>query len=146
MDAGGEGLVNFLGSSSVFSAVVGRLASRPVVCERPVYPRGPRYPSGISGMGTSSSSSPSDDSDVRISSSSSPASSPSSDSESSSLSVDSSVQVDGSYSCFKGEDERRLVLNPGSVGKSTGVLEPFSVSGLAGLGDRCGGVGGGGCC
>lgn len=142
MEGGGDTLGNFFVSSSVFSAVVGRLGSRTAVCGREVYPRGPIYPIGINGMGTSSSNSSSDDSEVALSSCSSPASS--SDSESSSLSLDSSVQVDGSYSCFRGEDERRLPLKPGSVGRSTGVLEPFNVSGLAGLGERCGGVGGGG--
>ena len=78
---------------------------------------------------------------MRLSSSSSSTSS--SERDSSSLSLDSSVQVDGSYSCFRGEDERRLFLNPGNDGVNTGVFEPFNVMGVAGLDDRCGGVGGG---
>ena len=138
---------NFLVSSSTFSvfstfsAGAGRLVSLPVVYVRPGYPRGPRYPIGMSGMGTSSSSSSSDDSEVRLSSSSSPTSS--SEGDSSSLSLDSSVQVEGSYSCFKGDDDRLLFLKPGSVGVNTGVLVPLRVTGVAGLEDRCGGVGGG---
>lgn len=60
------------------------------------------WPMGIKGMGTSSSSSPSDDSEVSDSSSSSESSS--------SLSLEDSVAVDGSYSCFRGEEERRRVL------------------------------------
>jgi hypothetical protein len=56
---------------------------------------------GINGIGTSSSSSPSDDSDVVDTSLSE---------ISCSLSVDDSVAVEGSYSCFKGDDERRLFL------------------------------------
>ena len=102
------------------------------------------YPIGIKGMGTSSSSSSSEDSEVKLASSSSATSS--SEMMSSSLpllSLDDSVHVDGSYSCFKGDDERRLVLNPGKVGVNTGVLDPFRVTGVAGLGDRCGGGGGG---
>ena len=59
---------------------------------------------------------------------------------SSSLSLDDSVQVDGSYSCLRGEDDRRLVFQPGSEGVKVGVFEPFSVTGLA---ERCGGGGGG---
>lgn len=98
-------------------------------------------PMGISGIGTSSSSSSSEESDVRLSSPSS--SSPSSDSSSSSLSLEDSVHVEGSYSCLSGDDERRLFLNAGRVGVNTGVVEPFKVTGVAGLGERCGGGGGG---
>jgi hypothetical protein len=36
-----------------------------------------------------------------------------------------------------------LVLNAGKDGVKTGVLEPFNVTGVAGLGDLCGGGGGG---
>jgi hypothetical protein len=86
-------------------------------------------PRGMSGVGTSSSSSSSDDSEVTSSSSSS------SDS-SSSLSLDDSVQVDGSYSCFSGEEERLLPLTPDCVGVKTGVLDDFKVFGVAGLGLR----------
>jgi hypothetical protein len=53
------------------------------------------------------------------------------------------VQVEGSYSCFRGDEERRLFLNAGKAGVNTGVLEPFNVTGVAGLGDRWGGGGGG---
>lgn len=60
-----------------------------------------------------------------------------------SLSLESSVHVDGSYSCFSGEDERRFVFQPGRLGVRTGVLDPFKVDDVAGLGERCGGVGGG---
>ena len=92
-------------------------------------------------MGTSSSSSSSEESEVRLSSLASLTSS--SDTISSSLSLDDSVQVDGSYSCFKGEEERRLFFHPGSEGVKLGVFVPFKVTGVAGLGDRCGGGGGG---
>jgi hypothetical protein len=53
------------------------------------------------------------------------------------------VHVEGSYSCFRGDEERRLFLNAGKVGVNTGVLEPFNVTGVAGLDDRWGGGGGG---
>ena len=92
-------------------------------------------------MGTSSSSSSSEESEVRLASLNSLASS--SDIISSSLSLDDSVQVDGSYSCFKGEEDRRLFFHPGSAGVKLGVFVPFKVTGVAGLGDRCGGGGGG---
>lgn len=59
-----------------------------------------------------------------------------------SLSLDVSVQVDGSYSCLRGEDDRRLVFHPGSAGVKFGVFVSFK-TGEAGLGDRCGGGGGG---
>ena len=59
-------------------------------------------PIGIKGVGTSSSSSSSDDSEVADASSSSETSS--------SLSLEDSVQVDGSYSCFRGDDDRLRVL------------------------------------
>jgi hypothetical protein len=49
------------------------------------------------------------------------------------------VHVEGSYSCFKGDEERRLFLKAGRLGVKFGVLEPFKVTGVAGLGDRCGG-------
>jgi hypothetical protein len=52
------------------------------------------------------------------------------------------VHVEGSYSCLRGDEERRLFLNAGKVGVNTGVLEPFSVTGVAGLGERWGGGGG----
>jgi len=94
--------------------------------------------SGCSGVGILSSSSSSDKSEIKLSSSEPLRSS--SEMKSSSLSVDDSVQVDGSYSCLRGEDERRLVFHPGRDGVKVGVFEPFRVTGLA---DRCGGGGGG---
>jgi hypothetical protein len=141
MELGGETLGNFLVSSTSTLSLLGRVASLPCDCCREVKPRGPMYPIGINGMGTSSSSSSSEDSDVRLASSASSTSS--SDTTSSSLSLEDSVHVDGSYSCFKGDDERRLFLKADKVGVNTGVLEPFNVTGVAGLGDRCGGGGGG---
>lgn len=62
---------------------------------------------------------------------------------SSSVSLDDSVHVDGSYSCLRGEDDRRLFFHAGSAGVKSGVFEPFSVTGVAGLGERWGGGGGG---
>jgi hypothetical protein len=92
-----------------------------------------RSPIGNRGVGTSSSNSSSDDSDVKDSSTGS----------SSSLSPEDSVAVDGSYSCLRGDEDRLRVLKPGSVGVNCGVFEAFNVTGVAGLGDRCGGGGGG---
>lgn len=51
--------------------------------------------------------------------------------------------MDGSYSCLRGDDDRRRVLKPCNVGVKLGVVEAFSVTGVAGLDDRCGGTGGG---
>lgn len=85
-------------------------------------------------MGTSSSSSSSDDSEVADSSV---------PEISSSLSLDVSEQVEGSYSCLRGDDDRRLFLKPGTVGVSTGVLDPVKVTGVVGVFERCGGGGGG---
>jgi hypothetical protein len=61
----------------------------------------------------------------------------------SSLSLEDSVHVDGSYSCFRGEDDRLRVLKLETVGVKTGVLDALRVTGVAGLGDRCRGTGGG---
>lgn len=118
----------------------GCLEFLPAEYGRAAYPRGPGYPIGISGIGTSSSDSSSVDSDVRLPFSSSSRSS--SETSSSLLSLEDSVHVDGSYSCFSGDEERRLFLKAGRDGTNTGVLDPFS-EGVTGLADRWGGGGGG---